>query len=327
MREPLSIGRLRLDTPVLLAPMAGYTDLAFRLAVRRRGGVGLAFSEMISPRSLLQERGKRIRALLATSPEDSPLGFQLYGSEPALMADAAKRLVELGAALIDINMGCPKRKIVRNGSGASLLARPETAVAVAREVAAAVNVPVTAKIRLGLKENTVASGTFLDDLAESGIAALTVHGRTGEQGYSGRADWAGIREVVERVRPLTVIGNGDVTSPETAADLMAATGCRGIMIGRGALKDPWLPRDVACALAGEPAPDRPSRAERLELMRWHFEETLAACGAEKGVIVFRKWIPLYARKLNVKRPEMVLMLKIKGRAELERAFDALANAG
>lgn len=327
MRQPLCIGSLRLATPVLLAPMAGYTDLTFRMAVRRRGGVGLAFSEMISPRSLLHERGKRIRTLLATCPEDSPLGFQLYGSEPDLMADAAKRLVELGAALIDINMGCPKRKIVRNGSGVSLLTRPEVAVAVARAVAAAVSVPVTAKIRLGLKDKTVASGSFLDDLAASGIAALTVHGRTGEQGYSGRADWEGIREVVERVRPLTVIGNGDVTSPGAAADLMAAAGCQGIMIGRGALRDPWLPRDAACALAGEPAPARPARAERLALMRQHFTDTLATYGSEKGVIIFRKWIPLYARKLSIKRPDMVLMLRIKDRAGLEKSFDSLAEAG
>lgn len=325
MNNPLSIGSLRLATPVLLAPMAGYTDLTFRMAVRSRGGLGLAFSEMISPRSLLHEGGKRIHALLATSPEDVPLGFQLYGGDAGLMADAAQRLVELGAVLIDINMGCPKRKIVRNGAGVSLLTRPEDAVAVARAVAAAVKIPVTAKIRLGLKDITISEGRFLDDLAASGIAALTVHGRTGAQGYSGKANWAEIRAVVERVKPLTVIGNGDVTSPETALELMATTGCHGVMIGRGALKDPWLPRDVANALAGEQPLPRPTHAERLALMRLHFEETLSVYGAEKGLIIFRKWIAQYARKLKIKRPTMVLMLQLKERAELERMFNELGE--
>lgn len=304
--------------------MAGYTDRAFRLSVRGLGGLGLACSEMLNPKSVLRGGGRKRTALLATDPADTPLAYQIYGSTPALMGEAAQWLVAQGAAIIDINMGCPKRKIATGGSGSGLLREPSFAASVARAVVAAVRVPVTVKIRLGWDSESVVAPDLARELEQIGVAALAVHGRTRGQGYSGSADWAEIRRVVEAVERMPIIGNGDVVTAPSALELFRQTGCAGIMIGRAALKHPWLFREIAAALRGEPIPPPPDRTERLCFMRAHFERHAALYGEEGGTLLFRKWIPQYARGLAISRDRMVEMLRLRAPGELRAALDGLA---
>jgi len=288
--------------------MSGYTDLPFRLAVREVGGPGLAVTEMLNPRSILAGTARKIHQLLATDPDDRPLAYQLYGHEPEVMAEAAKWLEAHGAAIIDINMGCPQRKIVRRGAGAALLKSPEIAVAIARRVVESVKVPVTAKIRTGWNDTCLAAPTLAAELEQAGIAAVTVHARTACQRFAGSADWTAIRLVVEAVSNIPVIGNGDVVSARAALDLLEQTGCAGVMIGRYALAHPWIFRDVSAALQGLTPPDPPSRSEHLRFMSRHLERMAGVYGERAGARMFRRWIPQYAKALRIERREMIRLI-------------------
>ncbi len=320
---PVRIGPLSFPTPVVMAPLAGYSDLPFRNLVRERGGLGLAFSEMIRPGGLLLGREKKKQWILATGPEDQPLGWQIYGKEPALMADAARWLQDHGAQLIDLNMGCPQKKISFRGAGAGLLKTPDLAVEIADRVVKAVTVPVTAKIRLGWDDKTLIGLDLARRLAGTGISALTVHGRTAAQSFGGQADWAAIAAIAAALPDLPVIGNGDIFSPETGAMRLATSGCAAIMIGRGAMRNPWLIRDIERAIAGLPPLPHPTKAEILALALHHFDRHADLYGPAKGGILFRKWIPLYLRPmLKMERPAMVQLLTIPGPQELR---DALAS--
>ena len=197
MRPPaLAIGPLRLSTPVLLAPMAGYADLAFRLSVRPLGGIALAYTEMLNPLSVLRGTGRKRAALLATCAADRPLGYQLYGAEAELLAEAACWIEERGGALIDLNMGCPQRKISSRGAGAGLLRAPDKAAALARRVVTAVRIPVTVKLRLGWDRMRLVAPELAAALEEAGVAAITIHGRTRGQAFTGRADLAAMRRAL-----------------------------------------------------------------------------------------------------------------------------------
>jgi len=321
--SPLSIGGLQLESPVLLAPMAGYTDLPFRLTVRRLGGLGLAYSEMLSPHSILQGRGKRRKEMLATNPEDKPLGYQLYGTDAGMMADAARWLQEQGAVVIDINMGCPKRRIACAGPGAGLLRNPLEAVRLAERVVEAVSIPVTAKLRLGWDSRTFVAGDLARDLERAGVAAITIHGRTADQGYRGEVDLDGIRRVAESVVSVPVIGNGDIDSPAAALEMVEVTGCAGVMLGRGLTKDPWLARDISRALAGLPALPPPSLSERWQEFRDLLERTAGHHGEEKAAILFRKWIPPWASRLKIGREGLLSLLKIPDLQTLRMALEEL----
>lgn len=321
---PLRIGHLTLATPLLLAPMAGYTDLAFRRIVRQLGGLGLAFTEMISPSSVLRGRNARSRAIIATAPDDQPLGFQIYGSDAALLRDAALSLESSGARIIDLNMGCPQRKISRLGAGAGLLRDPEKAVRIAAAVSGAVKIPVMAKLRLGWDQETKNAAEVARALAGAGIAAITIHGRTRGQGYMGAADLEGIRAVVAAVPAIPVIGNGDITSPKAAVEMFDRTGCAGIMLGRGVLRDPWLLRDTWRYLAGQPPLPTPSRADRLRLMLNHLEGMAVLYGPHPAALLFRKWIPFYSHGLGINKPEMVALLQI---STLEKLKATLVTHG
>lgn len=321
----LRIGDLEFATPLLAAPMAGYSDLAFRMSVRPLGGIGLAYTEMLSPASLLQGKGKRRKVLLATCPEDVPLGYQIYGARAAMLCDAARVLEQAGAGLIDINMGCPQRKISGNGAGAGLLRDPEEAVRIAAAVVRSVRVPVTVKLRLGWDAERLVAHEMVPALEDAGVAAVTIHGRTRGQGYTGKADLEQMRKVVQAARRIPVIGNGDVTSPEAARRMFEATGCAAIMIGRGLLANPWLVRDIWRDLRGEPALPAPDRAERLAYMKAHFERMLELYGPATGTVLYRKWIPQYGRRLMRGRQHMVQLLQICDPDEMRRAMDALAG--
>ncbi|NLB55227.1 MAG: tRNA dihydrouridine synthase DusB [Lentisphaerae bacterium] len=318
----LKIKDIELDSSVMLAPMAGYTDTVFRCLVRSFGGVGLAFSEMVNPRSALYGGGNKRDAILACFPEDTPLSWQIYGGPSEPLAEAAQWLVERGATMLDINMGCPKRKITGRAAGAGILKDPDSAVKLVESVVRSVSVPVTVKIRSGWKETILDKNDFIPRIEMAGAAAITVHPRSAMQGYSGSADWRQIKLVVDQVK-IPVIGSGDITSPEDGVRMMNETGCAGFMIGRAALKLPWLLRDTYRMIAGLPSLPTPSIPEIFELMKVHFEATVKFHGDEMGAVLFRKWIPFYAKSLMLNKETMVSLIRTQRTDDLRFRFSNL----
>ena len=316
MSKKFQIGSLALESPVFLAPMAGYTDLPYRLIVRSFGGLGLAFTEMLNPASILRGRERKVKYLLATSPEDQPLGYQIYGKDPVQLAEAARWLADRGAPLIDVNMGCPQRKISGRGAGAGLLRKPDLAVEIARRVIESVEVPVTVKIRLGW-DNARTAVDLSKEFEKLGVAAVTVHGRTRMQQFMGKSDWEAIADVRGAVDKVPVIANGDVVSVESARQVFKITGCAGIMLGRQPIKEPWIIRDIARDLNGEPPLPPPNREEHLALMLKHFELCAGMYGDKLTVLQFRKWVPQYLKGKSVPRPTLAALQQIKDAGELK----------
>ena len=292
----MRIGDLELATNLLLAPIAGYCDVSFRLVVRSIGGVGLACTDLLSPQGILRGTDRSMQ-LAATCPEDQPLCVQLFGYEPEIMADAAAWAQQHGARIIDINMGCPADKVVKRGGGVALMGDTSLATRIAAAVVKAVTVPVTAKMRLGLDGSELVAPRLARMLVEVGIRAVTVHGRTAEQRFRGNVDQEGIAAVVRAVGDIPVIGNGDIKSPQDAADMIDRTGCTGVMIGRRALADPWIFRDThAYQTTGEvPAP--PRLRERVDAIVQHFENLRRFSGDRTACVRFRQRISWYARML------------------------------
>ena len=239
--KQLQIGNVKTDNIYILGPMAGVSDLPFRLLCKERGA-GLVCMEMVSAKAIAYQN-KKTYDLMKTLPQEAPVSLQLFGSEPELMAEVAKKIEEEPFDILDINMGCPVPKVVNNGEGSALMKNPKLAAEIIRAISRAIKKPVTAKIRIGFDEahlNAVEMAKYLED---AGAAAVAVHGRTREQYYSGRADWEMIARVKEALS-IPVIGNGDVTCPEDGARLQKETGCDGIMIARAAEGNPWIFRDM-----------------------------------------------------------------------------------
>ena len=235
----MRLGSLQLTSNLFLSPLAGYTNLPFRLVVREIGGVGLCTTDLVNARSLLEKRAKAFK-LIETRPEDSPLAVQLFGSVPEEMRDAAQFLAARGVASIDINMGCPVRKVCQVGGGSAMMTELDKTAALVRGMVDAVKIPVTAKMRLGWDDANLTAPDLARALEAVGVAAIFVHGRTRAQGFGGTVNLAGIRAVVQAVKTIPVIGNGDVTTPEAAKRMLDETGCAGVSIGRGAFYDPWI---------------------------------------------------------------------------------------
>jgi tRNA-dihydrouridine synthase B len=291
----MKIGSFEWITPVCSAPMAGVTDKAYRL-LAREFGCDLIWTEMVSDKALTYKNSKTLR-ILDILGEIQPIVVQLFGSDPEVMAEAAKLVVENGAQIIDINMGCPAPKIVKNCEGSALLKNLALAQSIAKAVVQAVSVPITVKFRLGWDAQNLV-GTYLARMLEDvGVAALTVHGRTREQFYSGKADWNAIAEIKKSVK-IPVIGNGDVWEPEDAEKMLEETGCDGVMIGRGALGNPWIfRRTVHYLRTGELLP-APSSVERLALAQRHLELLIQFKSEKIAIQEMRKHAAWYIKGLR-----------------------------
>lgn len=297
----MRIGTLELNSNLLLSPLAGYTNLPFRLTVRELGGLGLATTDLVNARSLLERRAKAFK-LIETCPEDQPLAVQLFGSVPEEMRDAAQILEELGIALVDVNMGCPVRKVCRVGGGSAMMTDLEKTARLVGGMVGAVSIPVTAKMRLGWDEKNLTAPELARALAEVGIAAVFVHGRTRAQGFTGAVNLEGIRAVVEAVPQIPVIGNGDVTTPEAARRMLDVTGCAGVGIGRGAFYDPWIfARTRRYLDHGDPGAE-PAFEDRVQVMQRHLDRMIGVFGEELGCRMFRKVAPWYARRFGPSAP-------------------------
>ncbi|MFI5336094.1 MAG: tRNA dihydrouridine synthase DusB [Opitutales bacterium] len=312
----MRIGPYELASNLSLSPLAGYTNLPFRLTVREIGGLDWAVTDLINARALL-ENNPRALQLARSAPAEKLLAVQLFGAVPGEMRDAAARVEALGLAAVDINMGCPVRKVVGIGGGSAMMTELRKTQGLVRGMVEAVKIPVTAKMRLGWDENNLTAPDLARALEDVGVAAIFVHGRTRAQGFSGTVNLAGIRAVVEAVRSIPVIGNGDITTPEAARHMLAETGCAGVSIGRGAFYDPWIFRNtLACLRTGVPPADA-THPERLAVMRRHLDLAIEVFGEELGCRLFRKPAAWYAKRLGPAKEFKRAVAHLRNRAEFE----------
>ena len=293
-RPRIRIGQIEIDPPVVLAPMAGVTNHAFRL-ICRRFGAGAVWTDMISSCGIKYRNAKTL-AMFDWTAEERPIAVQIFGAEPDVMASAAKLVEESGADILDINIGCPARKVRKTGAGTGLIEDLETARRVMTAVVQAVQIPVTVKTRKGLDEQNVTAVEVARIAEESGVAAVAIHGRTAAQGYSEAADWGIIAEAKQAVG-IPIIGNGDVRSPEDAKRMLDETGCDAVMIGRGALGNPQIFERTAHFLGtGELLPETSNR-ERITVAREHLQLMVDLYGEERAVREMRGQIPWYIKGL------------------------------
>jgi tRNA-dihydrouridine synthase B len=294
--KPFYVGDICIETPLTLAPMAGYTHYAYRALIREQGGCGLVTTELLSSHAMLAHSGTdRSIRMFDWRASEFPVAVQLFGSDPAEVAEAAKIVVDYGANIVDINMGCWVPKITAKGGGAALLRDICTATAVVEAVVNAVNVPVTVKVRSGFEDGVVTAIPFARAAEQCGVKAVAVHARFAGQGHTGSADWDIIRRVKEVVTTMPIIGNGDVHTGEDAARMMAQTGCDGVMIGRATYGQPWIFKHIKHYLeTGETLPE-PTRAEKARLALQHARLSLETSWmSQKQVILeLRHQIPKY----------------------------------
>lgn len=310
----LRLGSLSLPSRFLLAPLAGYTTLAFRLVVRELGGVGLATTDLVNARALLV-RSRKTMELINTCSEDRPLAVQIYGSVPEEMRAAAQWLEEYGVSSVDINMGCPVHKVCRGGGGSALMCDPAKTVALVRTVVEAVRIPVTVKMRLGWDDTDLSAPFFAREFEQAGVAAVTIHGRTRAQGFGGTVNLDGIRAVVEAVERIPVVGNGDVRSTADAKQMLTVTGCAGLAIGRGALLNPAFFRQLCqWEQTGIPGPGL-TYEQRVGVMERHYGLLVEHRGEHFGSLTFRKVANWYCKVLRPGRAIQQRLVQLSGIAE------------
>lgn len=326
MQDPdqIKLGDVHLGAPVFLAPMAGITDLPFRQAVARHGGAGLMVSEMVASTEMVTPRPSTraaVRAKALTSG-NIPVSVQIAGREAGPMAETARIVQGMGARIIDINMGCPAKKVTGGLSGAALMRDLDHALGLIDAVIAAVDVPVTLKMRLGWDSDCLNAPELAARARDAGVQMLTVHGRTRAQFYKGRADWQAIAEVGRIAKRPPLVANGDVVDSVSARQAMQQSGAEAVMVGRGAQGAPWRPAQIAHELYGTPAPVIPKGRDLADAVTLHYEEILSLYGAELGLRVARKHLGWYADANGA--PLRAEMLRAPSPAEtmalIQRAF-------
>jgi nifR3 family TIM-barrel protein len=311
---------LDLASNLFLSPLAGYTNLPFRLALREIGGLDLATTDLVNARSLLEKNRKALK-LIETRPADQPLAVQLFGAVPGEMRDAALYLESIGIASVDINMGCPVRKVCRVGGGSAMMTELAKTAELVAGMTGAVKIPVTAKMRLGWDDKNLTAPDLARALEDAGVAAIFVHGRTREQGFAGMVKLPGIRAVAQAVRRIPVIGNGDVTTPEAAKRMLEETGCAGVSIGRGAFYNPWIFRHTRHYLdTGELLPE-PSFDERVRVLCRHLDLMLEVFGEQLGCRMFRKVAPWYSKRFGPANEFNKKVVTVSTRAEFLEILD------
>lgn len=286
----LTIGNVTLDNNVVLAPMAGVTDLPFRLLCKEMGA-GLICMEMVSAKAIYYNNKNTID-LLQIHPDETPVSLQFFGSDPKIMSEMAKRIEDRPFSFLDINMGCPVPKVVNNHEGSALMKEPKLAAEIVRSIANAIDKPVTVKIRKGFDDDHINAVELAKRLEDAGAAAIAVHGRTREQYYSGKADWEIIRQVKQAVT-VPVIGNGDIFSVQDGKRMLEETGCDGIMVGRGARGNPWIFRELVHYLETGEVLERPTPKEIKQMIERHSKLQLKYKGEYTAIREMRKHISWY----------------------------------
>lgn len=295
---PIRYGTLALPSRYLLSPLAGFTTLSFRRIVRQIGGVGLATTDLISSNALVHLNHKTLQ-MIQTHEDDRPFAVQIFGHDPKAMIDAAQMLQDRGVNTIDINMGCPVEHVAGQGAGAGMMCNISGTLSLVQQIVEAVRIPVSVKMRLGWDASQLTAPRFAREFEQIGIAAVAIHGRTRAQGFSGTVSLDGIRQVVEAVEKIPVIGNGDIRSIADAARMLSETGCDGISIGRGALANPWFFRQLA-QWEQTGSWDAPGNFEdRLDLMLKQFSYMAEQFGTESAIIRFRKMGHWYLKSMRV----------------------------
>lgn len=316
--KQLKIGNVTLENRYILGPMAGVTDLPFRLLCKEQGA-GLLCMEMVSAKAILYNN-KNTETLLEIHPDEQPVSLQFFGSDPKIMSEMAKRVEERPFDIMDINMGCPVPKVVKNGEGSALMKNPKLVHEIVNAMVKAINKPVTVKIRKGFDDTCINAVEIAKIIEDAGAAAVAVHGRTREQYYSGTADWEIIRQVKEAVS-IPVIGNGDVTSPQKAEELVKQTGCDGIMIARGAQGNPWIFSEMIAYEQTGQLPDRPARREVREMMLRHARLQLQYKGEYLGIREMRKHVAWYTKGLQGSAKLREEINRVESYAELEELLE------
>jgi nifR3 family TIM-barrel protein len=322
----LALGQLTLASNLFLSPLAGYTNLPFRLIIREissacgaTSAVGLCTTDLVNARSLL-ERNRKALQLIESSPQDHPLAVQLYGTVPEEMRNAAVLLESLGVDAVDVNMGCPMRKICRNGGGSSMMADHSKAARLVSMMVDAVRIPVTCKMRLGWNDANLTAPDLARALEDVGVAAIIVHGRTRQQGFGGPINFDGIRAVVQAMRRVPVVGNGDITTPQAAKIMFERTGCAAISIGRGAFYNPWIFCHTAHYLdTGELLPE-PGFEERVTVMTRHLDLMVETFGEDLGCRTFRKVAMQYSKRFGPTKEFNKRVARLSRRVEFDEVL-------
>ena len=286
----MEIGNLKLENPYILAPMAGVTDLPFRLLCKEQGA-GLLCMEMISAKAL-QYKNKNTKVLLAIHPQEYPVSLQLFGSDPKIISEQAKRIEDLPFQILDINMGCPVPKVVKNGEGSALMKNPKLVFEIVSQLVKAIEKPVTVKIRKGFDDDHINAVEIAKIAEEAGASAVAVHGRTREQYYGGKADWDIIRQVKEAV-DIPVIASGDIFTPEDAAACLKQTGCDGLMLARGVRGNPWLFHQIRHYLATGEEEEKPSHEAMVAMILRHARMLIECKGELMAMREMRKHVAWY----------------------------------